>query len=194
MKVLWASAMKVCTTGRRPIRSHRSRAAHRNRVCGEFATDETDGVIPLSWVEAAIDRWHAWKAALVNGVEPPAEVIGVDVARGGADRNVYVTLAETRELSVILEVRRRPFAQDTRVTLAEIRRLADRTEATIIMDVIGFGAALVDELREAQYDVRAFDASARARTSRIGVGSCRSRTCGPPAGGRCGNGWIRCPS
>jgi len=72
----------------------------------------------------------------------------VDVARGGADRNVYVTLAETPDLSVILEVRRRPFAQDTRVTLAEIPGLADVTRATIIMDAIGFGAPLIDELRE----------------------------------------------
>lgn len=135
---------------------------YRTRVCGEFAADETDGVIPLGWVEAAIDRWQAWSAAQVDGVGPRAEVIGVDVARGGADRNVYVTLGETPELTVILEVRRRPFAQDTRVTLAEIRGLADLTAATIIMDAIGFGAALIDELREARYDVRAFDASARA--------------------------------
>ena len=135
---------------------------YRNRVCGEFAADDADGVIPLGWVEAAIDRWQAWSAAQVHGAVPRAEVIGVDIARGGADRNVYVTLGETRELSIILEVRRRPFAQDTRVTLAEIRGLADRTGAAIIMDAIGYGAPLIDELREARYDVRAFDASARA--------------------------------
>ena len=45
---------------------------YRNRVCGEFAADDADGVIPLAWVEPAFDRWHAWKAALVNGVEPRA--------------------------------------------------------------------------------------------------------------------------
>jgi hypothetical protein len=62
----------------------------------------------------------------------------------------------------VLEVRRCQFAQDTRVTVAEIRGLADLTGGMIVIDAIGYGAPLLDELREAGYDARAFDASARA--------------------------------
>jgi hypothetical protein len=73
---------------------------YRNRVRGEFAADDADGVIPLTWVEAAIERWQAWEVRQADRPRPRASVIGVDVARGGADRNVYVTLAETRDLTV----------------------------------------------------------------------------------------------
>ena len=34
---------------------------------GEFAADDTDGVIPLAWVEAAIERWHAMSEPIAPG-------------------------------------------------------------------------------------------------------------------------------
>ena len=46
-----------------------------NRVLGEFADSESDGVIPLAWVEAAMDRWH--KARLEVGEDIPV-TIGAD--------------------------------------------------------------------------------------------------------------------
>jgi hypothetical protein len=134
---------------------------YRNRVCGEFAEDDTDGVIPLDWVEAAMERWRTWMAGRCDRPWPRVTAIGVDVARSGPDRTVYALLADTRELTVILEIRRRPFAQDTRATLADLRGLVAKTGAPIVMDAIGYGAPLIDELREAQLDVRAFNASAR---------------------------------
>src|SRR5262245_13973662 len=100
---------------------------YRNRVCGEFADDDTDGVIPLDWVEAAIERWRVWEAGRGDRPLPPVTAIAVDVARSGPDRTVYALLADTRALTIILEVRRRPFAQDTRATLPDLRGLVDVT-------------------------------------------------------------------
>jgi hypothetical protein len=134
---------------------------YRNRVCGEFAEDDTDGVIPLAWVEAAVERWQTWEAGRCDRPWPRVTAIGVDVARSGPDRTVYALLAETRELTLILEIRRCPFAQDTRATLADLRALVAKTSAPIVMDAIGYGAPLIDELREAKFDVRPFDAAAR---------------------------------
>ena len=58
-----------------------------NRVLGEFADTSEDGVIPLSWVNAAVARWHERKKEdrLYEG--HPA-TIGVDVARHGDDATV----------------------------------------------------------------------------------------------------------
>lgn len=53
-------------------------ALFRNRVLGEFASDETDGVIPLSWVEAAVERWERPEGQTTAGFDPVRE--GSDVA------------------------------------------------------------------------------------------------------------------
>lgn len=60
---------------------------YRNRVLGEFATDDSNSVIPLSWVEAANERW----AAMVHPGR--FDEIGFDVASTGSDRSVLVGLA-----------------------------------------------------------------------------------------------------
>ena len=132
----------------------------RTRVLGDFAVDDSDGVIPLAWVEAAIERWHVYQARTRDTQRARVTVIGADIARGGKDRNVFVTVREEPDLTVIDEIRRKAFAQDTRVTLAELRGLADATKAVLVIDAIGYGAALIDELRERQYTVHAFNAAA----------------------------------
>ena len=38
-------------------------AIYANRVLGEFHASDEDSVIPLSWVEAAVERWHLWDQA-----------------------------------------------------------------------------------------------------------------------------------
>lgn len=65
-------------------------SVYQNRVLGEFADDAADTVIPLSWVEAANERWMALTA---TSRAPAAEFAGIDIARGGTDRSVLVALA-----------------------------------------------------------------------------------------------------
>lgn len=62
-------------------------AVYRNRVLGEFATDDANTVIPLAWVEAANERW-----ATMDRPDRWAE-IGFDVATTGADRSELVRMA-----------------------------------------------------------------------------------------------------
>ncbi|MEC3995007.1 hypothetical protein VSR01_16300 [Actinacidiphila sp. DG2A-62] len=38
-------------------------ALYANRVLGQFHASDEDSVIPLAWVEAAVERWHEWDAA-----------------------------------------------------------------------------------------------------------------------------------
>jgi hypothetical protein len=61
-------------------------ALYANRVLGEFHASDEDSLIPLSWVDAAIERWREWDEA---GRPPLAiqhpQVVSVDVARTGSD-------------------------------------------------------------------------------------------------------------
>lgn len=62
-------------------------AMYQNRVLGEFADDAEEGVIPRSWVLAAVSRYKQWEQGgrreLVG-----KKVLGVDTARSGEDSTV----------------------------------------------------------------------------------------------------------
>jgi hypothetical protein len=62
-------------------------SVYQNRVLGEFSTSDEDGLIPLAWVEQAVERWRVWDEA---GRPTPGGrlILGVDVARFGADKTV----------------------------------------------------------------------------------------------------------
>ena len=66
------------------------KALLKNRVEGEFASTDEDSVIPFEWVEAATERWQVWKD---SGEKPGLTVVGVDVARSGADKTVLALRA-----------------------------------------------------------------------------------------------------
>jgi hypothetical protein len=57
--------------------------AYQTRVWGIFATDSPDAIIPLSWVEAAVQRWYGW-AKSGKSLEGK-NVIGADTAGRGVD-------------------------------------------------------------------------------------------------------------
>ena len=60
-----------------------------NRVLGEFADITEEGVIPMSWIRMANNRWSNWRKG-GGGVEQfvGKKTLGVDVARGGVDKTV----------------------------------------------------------------------------------------------------------
>lgn len=72
---------------RRAVQWGQQSAVYLNRVCGEFASSDEQAVIPLEWVEAAIERWHA-AAGAEHG---PVTAMALDVARLGEDRTVLAT-------------------------------------------------------------------------------------------------------
>ena len=55
-------------------------AVFRNRILGEFAADEEQGVIPLAWIEAAQERWRQWATATPAAARGRVTRIGIDVA------------------------------------------------------------------------------------------------------------------
>lgn len=131
-------------------------AVYQNRVLGEFAASDEDGVIPLSWVEAANDRWQAWSD---TGKPGAFSCVGADIARSGEDKTVLAL----RFGQAIAELRRYT-KEDTMATVGHVAGILEKYGGQAIIDVIGLGAGVVDRLREMGYDALAFNASEKATT------------------------------
>jgi hypothetical protein len=133
-------------------------ALYLNRVLGEFHAGEEDCVIPLSWVEDAVERWHEWHDAGRTDLGGP-HTVGVDVARSGEDKTVMAL----RWGDVITELRE--YAQaDTMETSGRVAGILGADERmTAIVDVIGVGAGVVDRLREMDLRVQPFNAAKKSR-------------------------------
>ncbi len=127
-------------------------AVYQNRVLGEFASSEESGIIPLAWVEAANERWEAWRDVAADVV---VDVLGVDVARSGEDKTVIAL----RSGKVITELRRTS-REDTMETTGRVVGLLECFRGAVaVVDVIGIGAGVVDRLREMGLAVEAFNAA-----------------------------------
>jgi hypothetical protein len=151
----------------------RDSALYANRVLGEFHSSDEDSVIPLAWVEAAIERWHAWDQAGRPEV-PGRRIIGVDVARTGSDSTV---LCHRRGLLITrLETHDR---EDTMRSTARVQgALGEEEGAAAVVDSIGVGGGVVDRLRELKAPVLAYTGSAgtklRTRDREFGFRNVRS--------------------
>jgi hypothetical protein len=147
-----------------------SSAVYQNRALGEFASSDEDGVIPLSWVETANDRWRALED---SGEWGAFSCCGVDVARGGEDR----TVTALRYGDAIRELRRSS-KQDTMETTGAVAGILHAHGGEAVVDVIGIGAGVVDRLKEQGKAVRAFNASehtdAKDRSGELGFMNKRS--------------------
>lgn len=110
------------------------------KVRGIFPTSAAESaVIPLGWVQQAMDRWRDAKA---GDHEPGDFVLGVDVARSGDDQTVFAH----RYGSFIAKLER--------LRVEDTMEIADRAAAylheprsTVVVDVIGIGAGVFDALR-----------------------------------------------
>jgi hypothetical protein len=126
-------------------------AVYKNRVLGEFAARDETGIIPLAWVEAANERWRAWKDA--GGVLATLDTIGVDIAFGGED----ATVMAPKSGDIIEELRVYTQAS-TMVTTGWVVALLSRG-GVAIPDIMPPG--VYDRLREQQCSVTPFNASAK---------------------------------
>ncbi len=150
-------------------------ALYRQQVDGDFAADDEGAIIPLSWVEAAMERWHAWKE------DGRPELDGrpsyaVDVATTGADSSVIarrvgihvVELAYTRGNSVMgVTARVQGFV-----------RKAHAKVAPIVVDTIGVGSGVASRLDELDYRTVKYTGSAatKRRTADREFGFSNTRT------------------
>jgi len=155
-----------------------------NRVLGEFAASETDGVVPLAWIEAANERWHAWREGGGDPDTGALTAVGCDVGGEGeqADRSVLALRAG----DVLAALRRLP-RRDTMVTAGALLGVLRARGGRGIVDSTGIGAGVFHRVREQiaedyalarSASVVAFTASAKCealdRSGELGFANLRS--------------------
>lgn len=167
-----AGRMSQAWKDQRRVQWGEDSALYANRVLGEFHSSDSDSVIPLSWVEAANERWHDWNDSGRIDV-PGRKILGTDVARGGAD----LTVVAERQGWVVIRLTEFNLADTVKIA-DEAQRLAPNQTDLHVVDVIGVGAGVVDTLRNRKVNVIAFNASRknlmRDRSGEIGFANNRS--------------------
>lgn len=136
-------------------------SVYKNRVLGEFASTSDDSLIPLEWVEAAVERWYEWKEIQLMlhvehpSIKEPIHIVGADIADQGEDKTVMAP----RIGNVIPELEIHS-GWDTMRTTGRLKQFHDQnSNIQLSVDVIGIGAGVVSRLREQGVDVVAFNAA-----------------------------------
>lgn len=150
-----------------------------NRVLGEFHASDEDSLIPLAWVDAAIERWRDWdEAGRPELVLQHPQVVSVDVARSGGDSTII-----GQRIGCALVGFEEHNREDTMKTVARTSSLihgsdGDRPRVIGVVDTIGVGAGVYDRLHELGLPVAAYTGSAktayRDRTREYGFVNTRS--------------------
>jgi phage terminase large subunit len=112
--------------------------AYQARVVGSFPTQGENNVIPLAWIEAAMERWE-------ESDGQGSTDLGVDVARYGQDLSVIAPRQGSKVglLQVFSGKDTQEIAGEALVTSRSIHA------RHIKVDVIGLGAGVVDALKAA---------------------------------------------
>lgn len=118
------------------------------KVRGVFPLAGTEGVIPLGWVQLAVNRWHDimdqedGRATSLKAALPGAKIIGVDVARGGEDETVIAV-----RYGSLVESLHHYRQADTMETADTAASFCHEPGMIAVIDVIGIGAGVYDSLR-----------------------------------------------
>lgn len=133
--------------------------AYRVRALGEFPLSDEDTIIPWEYVESAQTRE-------INVPAGMREVWGVDIARSGGDASALVRRNGLAVSPHILSWE----GHDTMESAGKVKALWDETPTHlrpewILVDVIGWGAGVVDRLRELGLPVRGINVAETASVS-----------------------------
>ena len=116
-------------------------APYQVRVMGNFPRQGEDTLIPLVWIELAMERWE-------DTPEGSYRKLGVDVAAYGSDKTVIAELrgAKVMPLNVYSQ-------KNTRETAGLVINQARESEIrNISVDEIGIGRGVVDSLEEEGFE------------------------------------------
>jgi len=147
-------------------------AMYQNRVLGEFAVQDEYGIVPLAWLEAANERWYAWRESGHGG---KLVAVGADIAAGGANKTVFAPVLKVdngicKYAVDELEEFDHQGEKET-ATMSTAGRLLVKigSEAKAIVDADGVGVGVAHRLKEQDKNVVAFHGGEKtARTDRSG--------------------------
>lgn len=138
-----------------------------NRVLGEFSTIDSDGVIPLDWLEVANERYLELKD-LGKLKTQSLTAVAADVStEEGIDKTVVGSLFGDvlTDNSVYPHVDTMKTAREVKIRLDSSgnARKQSKKRPIAVIDAIGVGTGAVDTLREQGYVVDAFMGSSKAK-------------------------------
>jgi hypothetical protein len=151
-----------------------SSALFKNRVVGEFAAEDKSSVIPLAWVELAVQRWEVWRdgstVSAPNGEPTRLKAVGADVASGAEHGNKSV-IARCYEGFKVGELEKYPGGDEDTATMQLAGRIGGilgaegNEEVLAFIDVIGVGLGCYQRLKERGFE-NALPFNARKKTDR----------------------------
>jgi hypothetical protein len=168
-----AGRMSLEWAEKRKLEWGESSAVYQNRVEGNFAIDDATVVIPLSWVEAANERWWALHEAAGGGRElgndesnPAAwghlDCLSVDVARFGSN-DTAIGRRYGWAIRDIQSFSKRSTMNTVGIVIEMFHQALNGGDPPyIVVDSVGVGGGVFDRLQEQGYPVLAFVAGARA--------------------------------
>lgn len=143
----------------------RESALWMSKVRGVPPTEGSEGLIPLSWIEAAIRRWYEWQAAGSPQL-PGRTIFGCDVADSGKDETVM-----SIRRGHVIEKLDRIGQQDTETTGARlVGRMARQANSIAVVDAVGVGVGVVNYIRGRKYPVFAFNGAGSGEGMRDATG------------------------
>jgi len=135
-------------------------AVYQRRVLGQFASDAEDGIIPLSYAEAAIERWHVWQES--GGGAGTITSLGCDPS-GGREGGNAATLAICKDFVKIEQLREIPIADPDTSEMEIAGHIRSKWRANkgagVYVDVIGIGSGILARLIEMGVNARGFHSS-----------------------------------
>ena len=129
-------------------------APYQVRVMGNFPQQGEDTLIPLLWIELAMERWEE------TPEEKPVQ-IGVDVAAYGSDKTV-IAVRKGKKLSALNVYSQKNTRETTGLVVQHARENDTRK---IAVDEIGIGRGVVDSLEEDGYYGVGVNVAERSRDS-----------------------------
>lgn len=127
------------------------------KVRGQFPDQRSTGVLPLGWVQAAVNRWHEWDDAVQEAIrvgKPVVpiggrRVVGIDPAyRGSEGDETALAIRQGHVVEKLIRFR----DADTIETAEAAFGYLHTPQSVAVVDVIGIGAGVVDQLRRWKRD------------------------------------------
>ena len=133
----------------------------RQQVLGEFANySDTGGIVPLTWIEQANQRWDDWDA---SGRPGTVTSIGFDVGGGLAtgDASVIAVIVDWQTVAELIEIRQAADPHTATMELAgHVAAIANKYGRPVICgDAQGIGNGVVARLIEMGFEAIPFVAS-----------------------------------
>lgn len=134
-------------------------AVFQNRALGNFAANDTDGVVPLSWIELANQRWEAINQ---SGDVGDFEQIGCDLANEGKDKTVFAPRFRNGYVDFIDNLRY--YSKETPLRTADrLVAILDRLGGRALIDVLPDGTAVAEYVTRMAHEASTFNGGEAAR-------------------------------